>query len=41
VQRTAVDLIGPETLPNPPGLEVPLVPSLPPMPKEAQQEEEK
>jgi uncharacterized hydrophobic protein (TIGR00271 family) len=32
VQRTAVDLIGPETAPNPPALEVLPPPALPPLP---------
>jgi hypothetical protein len=33
VQRTAVDLIGPETAPNPPELEVLPPPSQPPLPE--------
>jgi hypothetical protein len=32
VQRTAVDLIGPDTAPNPPELEVLPPPALPPLP---------
>jgi uncharacterized hydrophobic protein (TIGR00271 family) len=37
VQRTAVDLIGPETIPNPPELDVLPVPPLPPLPGAAEQ----
>ena len=33
VQRTAVDLIGPETAPNPPALKVLPPPALPPLPR--------
>ncbi len=39
VQRTAVDLIGPETAPNPPALEVLPPPALPPLPDEVRREE--
>jgi hypothetical protein len=39
VQRTAVDLIGPETDPNPPALEVLAPPPLPPLPEEEPKEE--
>jgi len=37
VQRTAVDLIGPETIPNSPELDVLPVPPLPPLPGAAEQ----
>ncbi len=41
MQRTAVDLIGPDTAPNPPGLEVlPPPPPLPPLPQEEEEEEQ-
>jgi hypothetical protein len=39
VQRSAVDLIGPETAPNPPALEVLPPPALPPLPEENRQGE--
>jgi hypothetical protein len=39
VQRTAVDLIGSETAPDPPALEVMPPPALPPLPQEDRQEE--
>jgi hypothetical protein len=39
VQRTAVDLIGPETAPNPPELEVLPPPALPPLPEADRREE--
>ncbi|MCT0224885.1 DUF389 domain-containing protein [Synechococcus sp. CS-1328] len=39
VQRTAVDLIGPETAPNPPELEMLPPPPLPPLPEEEPKEE--
>ncbi|SBO43271.1 DUF389 domain-containing protein [Cyanobium sp. NIES-981] len=38
VQRTAVDLIGPETAPNPPELEVLPPPELPPLPEAVRQD---
>jgi hypothetical protein len=38
VQRTAVDLIGPSTAPNPPALEVLPPPALAPLPAEEPQE---
>jgi uncharacterized hydrophobic protein (TIGR00271 family) len=39
MQRTAVDLIGPDTAPNPPGLEVlPPPPPLPPLPQEEEEQ---
>ncbi len=40
VQRTAVDLIGPETAPNPAALEVLPPPALPPLPAQPREEEE-
>lgn len=40
MQRTAVDLIGPETAPNPAALEVLPPPALPPLPREEEPEEE-
>ncbi|MEA5443235.1 DUF389 domain-containing protein [Cyanobium gracile] len=39
VQRTAVDLIGPDTAPNPPGLEVLPPPALPPLPAQTRKQE--
>ena len=38
VQRTAVDLIGPDTAPNPPELEVLPPPPIPPLPESERKE---
>jgi hypothetical protein len=38
LQRTAVDLIGPDTAPNPPELEVLPPPPIPPLPQEQAKE---